>query len=55
MISQSHRDWISGTKPIHIMLIAPIVLNECVAFGSGLRLRPILLNIIDASKTSVEN
>lgn len=56
VISQSHQvTWISGTKTdtwIDVDCADP-VLNECVAFGSGLRLRPILLNIIDASKTSV--
>lgn len=54
VIGQTHNiTWLSGTKTdTWIDVDCPdSQLNECVAYGSGLRLIPILLNTIDHSKS----
>ncbi len=54
VIGQTHNiSWLSGTKTdtwVDVDCPDP-QLNECVAYGSGLRLIPILLNTIDHSKS----
>ena len=54
VIGQTHNiSWLSGTKTdTWIDVDCPdSQLNECVAYGSGLRLIPILLNTVDHSKS----
>lgn len=54
VIGQTHNiSWLSGTKTdTWVDVDCPdSQLNECVAYGSGLRLIPILLNTIDHSKS----
>ena len=56
MIGQAHNiSWISGTKTdTWVDVDCPdVALNECVAFGSGLRMISILLNTIDHTRSDV--
>jgi hypothetical protein len=56
VIGQAHNlSWISGTKTdTWVDVDCPdVALNECVAFGSGLRMISILLNTIDHTKSDV--
>jgi len=56
VIGQSHNiSWISGTKTdTWVDVDCPdVALNECVAFGSGLRMISILLNTIDHTRSDV--
>jgi len=56
VIGRTHNlSWISGTKTdtwIDVDCADPM-LNECVAYGSGLRMRDILINSVDHTKSSV--
>jgi len=54
VIDQDHRlTWISGTSSETWVAVecAEAALNECVAFGSGLRSKTLRINTIDASKS----
>ena len=56
VIGQAHNvSWISGTKTdTWVDVDCPdVALNECVAFGSGLRMISILLNTIDHTRSDV--